>query len=67
MDEKEVSGKTGEICRISGIYYCVVFGHGEIRISEGDIFPGCMYNEGHDTVWWLRDVSKFLKQRGPKS
>jgi hypothetical protein len=53
--DKKIIGLTGDLCTISGIYCCSSVAHGEILIMKGELFPPCLYGNGHDTVWWLKE------------
>ncbi len=49
-----VSGKTGETCTVSGIYYCSIHSGYTIKISRGETFPPCNYGGGHGATWIIR-------------
>jgi hypothetical protein len=53
MNALKIKGTTGEICQVSGVYYCQHNGHSEIKVTQGEPFPPCLAGE-HETEWVLR-------------
>jgi hypothetical protein len=51
---KVMSGKTGEICKVSGVYYCKDHPEILITVSKGDVFPGISNDQNNPTVWILK-------------
>ncbi len=49
----KIKGTTGELCQVSGVYYCPGNGHSEIKVTIGEPFPPCLAGE-HETEWVLR-------------
>jgi len=49
-----VSGRTGEKCQVSGVYYCQSHPSNSIPLAKGNIFPPCSINNGHGTTWILK-------------
>lgn len=49
-----MSGKTGEKCAQSGVYYCQSHPANTIPLSKGETFPPCSWNGGHGAVWVLK-------------
>jgi hypothetical protein len=54
MSANEERGTTGQVCQISGVYYCVRHSENEIPLSKGERFPPCGLDGGHATTWILR-------------
>ena len=52
------SGKTGEKCELSGIYYCHIHTSYEITISKGETFPPCNGGGDHGTTWKLKTAAR---------
>jgi hypothetical protein len=50
----ETSGRTGEKCQTSGVYYCTTHPSNEIPLSKGETFPPCSLHGGHAATWILR-------------
>jgi len=48
-----MSGKTGQKCEQSGVYYCQKHTTYEIPLSKGETFPPCN-SCGGATTWILR-------------
>ncbi|HYV94617.1 MAG TPA: hypothetical protein VE978_22780 [Chitinophagales bacterium] len=48
-----MSGKTGEKCRKSGVYYCSVHPRQTIPLAIGNTFPPCA-ETGHAATWILK-------------
>lgn len=43
--------ETGQACKKGGVYKCFGHPHHTIDIREGDIFPKCTTEKGHDALW----------------
>jgi len=56
MTATEERKKTGEICVISGTYYCMRHPRNNKEFHKGQLFPPCAHDEGHNTVWILINV-----------
>ena len=54
MDSLVEKNTTGEICQISGIYFCVGHPQKEIPFSKGEKFPSCLLEGQHFSIWILR-------------
>lgn len=48
-----VQGRTGETCRVSGVYRCAPHSGNTIPIAIGNRFPPCGVSGGHSTTWVL--------------
>jgi len=48
-----VSGKTGETCKVSGVYKCSTHTSNTIPLAIGNKFPPCSNGAGHATTWEL--------------
>lgn len=42
-----MTGKTGEKCQQSGIYYCQTYPTNTIPLAKGETFPPCQQLEQH--------------------
>jgi len=51
-----MTGKTGQICQVSGVYECSLHPSNTIPLSKGETFPPCSRDGGHSATWVL--VSK---------
>jgi len=49
-----LSGKTGEKCQESGVYYCSTHIANTIPLSKGETFPPCRSGSGHGATWILK-------------
>lgn len=47
------SGRTGEICQVSGVYACATHRGNTIPLAKGNKFPPCSQSGGHATTWIL--------------
>lgn len=48
-----MTGRTGQICSISGVYRCQTHRSSEIPLSKGETFPPCSAGGRHGTTWEL--------------
>jgi len=48
-----LEGRTGEKCKVSGVYKCKTHEANTIPIAIGNTFPPCSYGVGHATTWVL--------------
>jgi hypothetical protein len=48
-----MSGRTGEKCQQSGVYYCSTHTKQTIPLAVGNTFPPCA-ETGHATTWILK-------------
>jgi len=48
-----MQGRTGETCRVSGVYRCMTHTSNTIPLAIGNIFPPCSTGGGHGTTWVL--------------
>ncbi len=46
-----MNGKTGETCKVSGIYKCATHPSETIPLAKGNQFPPCPLDGGHATTW----------------
>lgn len=53
MSTATVTGRTGEKCKISGVYYCGAHPKNTIPLAIGNTFPPCSVI-GHATTWYLQ-------------
>ena len=51
--QTSVSGSTGHVCQVSGIYRCSSHTANTIPLAKGNIFPPCSLSGGHATTWIL--------------
>jgi len=52
--EPDLAARTGETCPRSGLYECEVHtDDSRIALSEGETFPPCGVESGHETTWKL--------------
>lgn len=51
--QTSVSGTTGQVCQVSGIYRCRMHPGNTIPLAKGNTFPPCSMNGGHATTWIL--------------
>lgn len=49
----EVEGRTGERCKVSGVYKCKVHPSNTAPIAVHNVMPPCSINGGHATTWVL--------------
>lgn len=49
------SGRTGETCQTSGVYYCETHSSNTIPLSKGEKFPPCSVSGGHSANWILKE------------
>lgn len=61
MGGKELTGNTGSVCRMSGVYACINGTHGEITIAKGEVFPVCPFGK-HAAVWVLKEKTSGEKK-----
>jgi hypothetical protein len=54
MATTTITGSTGEICQVSGVYYCKTHPSNTIPLAIGNKFPPCSWSGGHGTVWILK-------------
>ena len=54
MATTTITGSTGEICQVSGVYYCKTHPSNTIPLAIGNKFPRCSWSGGHGTVWILK-------------
>lgn len=52
-EEKVMSGRTGEICKVSGVYRCSTHTSNTIPLAINNKFPPCSSGSGHATTWVL--------------
>jgi hypothetical protein len=48
-----MDGKTGETCKVSGVYKCGTHTSNTIPLAIGNKFPPCSSGSGHATTWVL--------------
>ena len=48
-----ITGKTGETCRVSGVYKCQTHPDNTIPLAINNKFPPCSRGTGHATTWVL--------------
>jgi hypothetical protein len=48
-----VSGRTGEKCRVSGVYKCTTHPTNTIPLARGNTFPPCSRGKRHGATWKL--------------
>lgn len=48
-----MSGSTGQVCQVSGIYRCSQHPSNTIPLAKGNIFPPCSTGSGHGANWVL--------------
>lgn len=48
-----MSGRTGEICQLSGVYKCSMHPNNTIPLARGNKFPPCSLGGGHSVTWVL--------------
>ncbi len=48
-----MTGKTGEKCQESGVYYCSTHTSQTIPLAKGNVFPPCAVTD-HATTWNLK-------------
>lgn len=51
---KMTTGRTGETCSESGVYYCSTHPDNTIPLSKGEKFPPCSRGAGHGATWILK-------------
>jgi hypothetical protein len=49
----EIQGRTGEKCKVSGVYKCKTHSANTAPIAEHNVFPPCSWSGGHATTWIL--------------
>jgi hypothetical protein len=45
-----MNGRTGQICKVSGVYRCESHSRNTIPLAKGNVFPPCSHG-GHATTW----------------
>lgn len=48
-----MTGKTGETCKLSGVYKCLTHQQNTIPLAVGNKFPPCSLGGGHSATWVL--------------
>lgn len=48
-----VEGRTGEKCKVSGVYKCKTHPTNTAPIAIHNVFPPCSWGGGHATTWVL--------------
>ena len=48
-----MEGRTGETCKVSGVYKCKSHPENTIPIAINNQFPPCSRGTGHGTTWVL--------------
>ncbi len=49
-----MTGKTGEKCQVSGVYFCSTHPSNTIPLAKGNTFPPCSMGSGHSATWILK-------------
>lgn len=52
-----MSGTTGQVCQVSGIYKCSQHPANIIPLSKGEKFPPCSWRGGHSATWVLVEAA----------
>jgi len=67
LEERSMTGKTGDICKERGFYRCTGHFDSEVFIAKGEKFPSCTEDTRHGAIWQFitpeKDSHKFIFQR----
>lgn len=58
--EKLDNCKSGDICNLSGKYFCDMHTDIDIYITEGEVFPKCNQKNIPHKTSWNRIIKKYL-------